>query len=252
MRKFINIIENAIQPKPEGNSLTGKPSFKPVDRSITLQRSLTNMPDIDPDFSRSMLADLEKINQEIVPSDLENMGLYDPSTNNPTDINNPTSSHVGYGMDTTSDNLPTIVSNHLVGELDFNPDWHQVKHLPGMMMRAIQAVAGKIFRNFTSTPIGDIQMMTTAARMNPDVDVMKMASLIVKNGVKVDEMTFDFSDFMPGYQQIAGESQATLWKAFGYDFMIMKDNGGHYIYGWPEGDSQISNWNNNTPLLNKD
>ena len=118
-----------------------------------------------------------------------------------------------------------------------------------MMMKAIQAVAGRIFRNFTSTPTGHIQMMTNVARLNPEADVMKMATIIRNHGVKVDEMTMDFSEFMPGYQQIAGDTQITIWNALGYQFMIMRDNGGEYIYGWPEGDSQLTNHSDNMKMI---
>jgi hypothetical protein len=145
----------------------------------------------------------------------------------------------------TADNLPAVI-NHWVVELgdpdipqNFNPEWHQIKHLPGYIQTGIRAVARQVFGQFTNTPIEDIQMM--ASLLNGPSDVQKMASWIVQNGQREDAMTFDFAAQMPEYAAMAGAAEGQVWRACGYQFFIMRDRGGQYIYGWPEEAPQIVN-----------
>ena len=128
------------------------------------------------------------------------------------------------------ENLPAVVSNALSkeGPADFDPEWIQVRHLPGYLQSPIRALGRGVFGQFTDTPIEDIQVITTLT--NPEDDVKRMMGFIRKNGIRDDEARIDFSRVMPGYQ-----AETQLWRMVGYEFLLVKDMMGYYIYGWPGG-----------------
>lgn len=128
------------------------------------------------------------------------------------------------------ENLPAVVSNAITqqGMDDFDPEWIQVKHLPGYLQQPIRALGRGVFGQFTDTAIEDIQVMCTMT--NPEMDVKKMFAFIKKNGVKDDSARIDFSQVMPGYS-----ADTQLWRMQGYEFLLVKDMMGYYVYGWPGG-----------------
>lgn len=132
------------------------------------------------------------------------------------------------------DNLPAMISRELERtDAQFDPMWHQVKHLPGYLQNAIRGTARQVFDRFTKTPIEDIQMMCTI--LDPEVDVRKMMAWIMNNGQEVDKMTFDFSAQIAGYK-----ADFSIWRAAGYEFGLCHDMGGYYVYGWPEAEAQVT------------
>ena len=153
----------------------------------------------------------------------------------------------GY-LERTPDNLPVVIQQSLRAHGDpdidqtFDPEWHQVKNLPGYLQGAIRQVARSVFREFTTTPIENINMLCDM--LNPPADVRKMAELIARYGVAETDPTFDWHEHMPAYSQIAGPTAETrLYRCAGYQFVIMRDTGGNYIYGWPADDGRIVNQN---------
>lgn len=130
----------------------------------------------------------------------------------------------------TPENLPAVISTAVARSEDvpFEPQWHMVRHLPGYMQRAIRAMGRQIFGPFTETPLEDIQVLSTLS--NDDTEVKMMAAWIRKNGVRDDQAEMDFAATMPGYA-----AQTQIWSTQGYQFMIVKDFAGYYIYGWPGG-----------------
>lgn len=140
----------------------------------------------------------------------------------------------------TPDNLPTVIHQQLMahgdGEFEdtFDPEWHQIRHLPGYMQTMIRSIGRRVFSQFTTTPIEDINMICEI--LNRPIDVQKMATWIVRNGHKEDEMTMDFGDIVPGFT-----ADCTLWRAGGVQYLIMRDVGGHYIYAWPETVREVTN-----------
>ena len=131
----------------------------------------------------------------------------------------------------TTENLPAVIHHEVAltgGRID--PEWHQVKHLPGYLQSGIRALARQVFRQFTDTPIEDIQILTSVANLNPERDVVGMMDWIRRNGAKDDSATLDFERFMPGYS-----ADASLWRTKDYSFLLVRDFGGYYIYGWSGG-----------------
>ena len=132
------------------------------------------------------------------------------------------------------ENLPAVVGQALMAHGDteypddWQPKWSQVKHLPGYLKNAIRALGRQVFGQFTDTSIEDLQVMATL--INSEIDVRRMMAFIRKNGVKDDEATLDFNRSMQGYN-----ADVQLWRMVGYEFLLVQDFAGYYIYGWPGG-----------------
>jgi hypothetical protein len=131
----------------------------------------------------------------------------------------------------TTENLPAVIHREVAltgGRVD--PEWHQVKHLPGYLQSGIRALGRQVFRQFTETPIEDIQVITTLGNINPERDVVGMMDWIRRNGARDDAANMDFGQTMPGYT-----ADVQLWRTKDYSFLLVHDFGGYYIYGWQGG-----------------
>ena len=126
----------------------------------------------------------------------------------------------------TPENLPAII-NKQVGMHGVHPKWHMVKHLPGYMQSAIRGLGRQIFKNFTSTPIEDIQVLSTLT--NHDAELAAVGTWVKKNGHRYDQMAMQFERLFPGYN-----AEIHVWAAVGYVFVVVQDDFGKYIYSWPE------------------
>lgn len=234
MRHFINIVENITRYKDKQETsimgdLSNLFSVAPSSETAMVLNKTHDVAMQSPQAqalqasSSNMLADLEKMSSGYEDD-------YDDSTT--------------YGeiepTETPPNTLPATVNKDVVDQNDFNPTWHLVGNLPGMMLKGIRMVASKIFNEFTRTPLAEIQMMTTVFGINDQVDVMKMMSLIRKHGVQQDVMSYDFSEHMPSYHKITPNNDAQLWSAFDRGFFVLKDAGGYYIYSWPSSDTNTT------------
>lgn len=121
--------------------------------------------------------------------------------------------------------LPAIISKELSTQ-GFEPEWHQVKNLPGYAVTAIKTFGRQVFKPFTDTPIEDIYVISTLS--NPDDHVKAIATWIKQNGVKNDHAEAKAEDILPGYS-----GEILMYDVEDFTFMIVKDNFGYYIYGWP-------------------
>jgi len=131
----------------------------------------------------------------------------------------------------TTENLPAVIGRDVArtgGRV--NPEWHQIKSFPGYVKNAIRALGRSVFRQFTDVPIEDIQLLTTLGGINSETEVLGMMDWIRRHGVKDDAATLDFEQIMPGYQ-----AEASLWRTDDYGFLLVRDFGGYYIYGFADG-----------------
>ena len=130
-----------------------------------------------------------------------------------------------------TENLPAVIRHDvaLTGE-HIEPEWHQVKHLPGYFQSAIRALGRSVFRQFTETPIEDIQVLTTLGNINSEHEVTGMMDWIRRNGARDDATKIDFDQIMPGYS-----ADASFWRTKDYEFLLVHDFAGYYIYGWSGG-----------------
>jgi hypothetical protein len=136
---------------------------------------------------------------------------------------------------TTAENLPMVIAhelttrNHQQYPDDWQPHWTMVKHLPGYLQNAIRSMGRAVFGQFTNTPIENIQVMASPM-INSDTDLNRMAAFIKTNGIKDDQAVVDFMQNIPNYQ-----AEVALYKLANYEFLLVRDFAGHYIYGWPGG-----------------
>lgn len=129
----------------------------------------------------------------------------------------------------TPENLPAVISTAITLTDDMIiPQWHKVQNLPAFCAQQVRALGRQIFKEYTDIPVDDIQTCTTLT--NDVREVQAMMAWIKKNGVRNDEMKYDFNDLMPGYH-----ADVQNWDAEGYSFLLVRDHSGHYVYGWPGG-----------------
>lgn len=161
---------------------------------------------------------------------LKDLGLDDDISDEEAAFNAGISTDGATPEPTTPENLPAVMSSAVAaaGHIPFEPEWHMVRHLPGYLQAPIRALGRQIFSPFTDTPIEDIQVLCTLT--NPENEVKMMMSWIRKNGIRDDQAEMDFSNIMPGYS-----ANTQIWSTEGYQFMLVQDPMGYYVYGWPGG-----------------
>ena len=128
----------------------------------------------------------------------------------------------------TAENLPALVSRALQAEnIQLQPRWSQVRHLPGYVQSQIRRLGRDVFRQFTQTPLEDIQILSTV--ISGETEVRGIAGWIKRNGVREGsvEMTFGRG---PGVK-----ADVTLWRTEDFSFLLVKDFSGYHVYGWPGG-----------------
>ena len=115
-----------------------------------------------------------------------------------------------------------------------NPEFHQVKNLPGYMQRPIRALGRAVFSAFTNTPVEDISVVANLGGQGPNSDreVAGVAKWLATNARKVDQSSMDFGNTIPGY-----EAETLLYSTNGMRFLVVRDFAGGYIYAWSEGSS---------------
>jgi len=112
-----------------------------------------------------------------------------------------------------------------------NPEWHQIKNLPGYMQRPIRAMGRATMGAFTDTPIEEISLVANLGGQGPNSDreVSGVAQWLKTNAQRVDSAEMDFGNTIPGYQ-----AQTLVYKVPGMKFLVVRDFAGGYIYAWPD------------------
>ena len=139
-----------------------------------------------------------------------------------------------------STTLPAVLVKS-VSTVSGEPEWHEVKNLPGYARSAIRALGRQIFKHFTSTPIEEINVLSTLS--NSDTEVKGVMAWIRDNGVKNDEAEVKMDELVPGYK---GNTQ--VWNVDDHTFLLVQDFAGYYIYSWPSTD-RLSDRNTSTRRL---
>lgn len=141
----------------------------------------------------------------------------------------------------TADNVPAVISTALransseLGDPStVNPEWHQVKNLPGYMSRQIRVLGRETFKPFTRTPIEDVTVIANLGGQGPNSnrEIQAVTAWLKDNGTQLDDAKLDYGSTMPGY-----EAETISYTASGVRFLLVLDAMGHYIYAWPEQDS---------------
>lgn len=126
--------------------------------------------------------------------------------------------------------LPTVIEREMVrtgGRV--HPNWYPVKRLPGYVRMAIRQMGKEVFAPFTNTPLDEIHVLSSLT--NSESELKFIVIWIRKHGKKVDKAHLDFEGKLPGY-----EADLEVWDVSGYQFALVEDFMGVYIYGWiPKG-----------------
>jgi len=134
----------------------------------------------------------------------------------------------------------TTVGSEVGDQSTVNPDWHQVKNLPGYMSKQIRVLGRETFKPYTTTPIEDITVIANLGGQGPNSnrEVDAVAKWLKTNGEEVDRAKMDYGSTMQGYT-----ADTISYTASGIRFLVVQDMMGKYIYAWPEQDSvkQIGN-----------
>lgn len=136
---------------------------------------------------------------------------------------------------TEPETLPAVINQQLaVAGSDMEPEWHQVKNLPGYLQSPIRAMGRAVFEPFTKTPIEDIQVLANLGSGPNDLNELKMvATWLERDGVRDTDGEMKFQRAIPDY-----EVDYRMYRAAGATFMVVKDFAGHYIYSWPASDNK--------------
>lgn len=130
--------------------------------------------------------------------------------------------------------MPKIIGKKMAKEGMIEPDWHQVKHLPGYMVGAIRAIGRAVFAPFTDTPIEKIQVVANLGNgPNKASEVNSTLDWLHKHARRDTEAELWFEDQIPDY-----EAKVICYKAMGFTFLAVKDFAGNYIYSWPTTDEK--------------
>ena len=136
----------------------------------------------------------------------------------------------------TIENMPAQVNREISADTSVEPDWHQVKHLPGYLKSAIRAMGRQVFGVYTETPIEDIQVIanvSNSGQPNSARELNAVGSWLVDNAQRDTEGEMNFQQSIPDYQ-----ADFQIYTHEGYTFMVVQDFAGNYIYSWPTADNK--------------
>lgn len=137
---------------------------------------------------------------------------------------------------TTPENLPAIINKDIAAAAAVDPEWHQVKHLPGYLSAPIRAMGRQVFAPFTKTKIEDIQVIADlGGGPNTHRELNAVAGFIIKHGRLDTEAQLTAEEILGDYR-----ADVKVYTSHGYTFMLVKDFAGQYIYSWPTSDSRLT------------
>lgn len=107
-----------------------------------------------------------------------------------------------------------------------------LRTLGGYMLGQIRRLGRDIFAQYAGNmELEDINMMGAIqgqAQFHSQDEVRNTIRFITENGNEVTSDNLDFGQNVPGYR-----AQASLWEVDQFNFLIVRDNHGEYVYGWP-------------------
>jgi hypothetical protein len=139
------------------------------------------------------------------------------------------------GPETPGTSLATI-STAVARATDINPDWHQVRNLPGYLQQPIRALGRQVFGAITRTPVENIQVLAnfgTSGEPNTAREINAVAGWLRAHGERDTDGEYEFQQTIPDYT-----AEFHIYKAGGMTFMLVKDFAGRYIYSWPSTDEE--------------
>ncbi len=136
----------------------------------------------------------------------------------------------------TANEVPAVISSAMQASGTQSPQWHQLRNLPGMDDRAIRAMGKGMFGVMTNTPVEDIKTIANVNGQGPntEAEVRAVASWLRDNAEDLGDVEVSHGQVMPGYNPEAHD-----YKANGVRFHVVRDQGGVYIYAYPDKDARL-------------
>lgn len=134
--------------------------------------------------------------------------------------------------------LPNLINKEVTKQTNVEPEWHQVKNLPGYLQGAIRALGRQVFGSFTKTKIEDIQIIANVGGNGPNTkrELNAVAGWLKDKGKRDTDGEMNFQRSIPDY-----EADFEIYNAKNFTFMIVKDEYGEYVYSWPTADNKLLN-----------
>ncbi len=134
--------------------------------------------------------------------------------------------------------LPDVINKEVTKETNVEPEWHQVKNLPGYLKNQIRALGRQVFGSFTNTKIEDIQIIANVGGSGPNTkrELNAVAGWLKDNGKRDTDGEINFQQSIPDY-----DADFEIYTAKNFTFMVVKDEYGNYIYSWPSNDTKLLN-----------
>ncbi len=146
----------------------------------------------------------------------------------------------------TIETLPDVINKEVAKHAPVEPDWHQVKHLPGYVKGAIRAMGRQVFGVFTKTKIEDIQVIANLGGSGPNTEreINAVAGWLKDNGTRDTDGEMNFNQSIPDY-----DAEFKMYSAENFTFMIVQDDYGNYVYSWPTADNKYGQPERSAPRI---
>ncbi|MBY3155455.1 hypothetical protein HFO56_24315 [Rhizobium laguerreae] len=107
----------------------------------------------------------------------------------------------------------------------------QLRRFGPYMLGQIRRLGRDIFAQYAGNmDLEDINMIghIPGQPFHSQAEVRDTIRFITENGNEVTSDNIDFGHNIPGYR-----AQTSLWRVDNFEFLIVRDNHGEYVYGWP-------------------
>jgi hypothetical protein len=123
----------------------------------------------------------------------------------------------------------------------------QLRRFPTYMLGQIRRLGRDIFAQYAGNmELEDINMIghIPGQQFHSQAEVRDTIRFITENGNEVTSDNIDFGRNIPGYR-----AQTSLWRVNAFEFLIVRDNHGEYVYGWPAAPRPAIGHQPNAPRL---
>ena len=152
----------------------------------------------------------------------------------------------------TAQDVPAVISSAMRTTGMQVPEWHTVNNLPGYQQQHVRGMGRKIFGMFTRTPLEQIQTIANVENQGPNTnaELNAVGNWLMQNAEDLGEVKVSHGLKIPGYNPKVKE-----YRMNGVRFQVVVDQGGKYIYAYPDADAimntaqPVINTQNNQPRL---
>jgi len=135
----------------------------------------------------------------------------------------------------TIQTMPDVVNKEIATFANIEPEWHQVRNLPGYLKGAIRSMGRQVFGVYTKTPIEDIQIVANLGGQGPNSEreLNAVAGWLHDNAERDTKGEMNFQQSIPDYG-----ADFQIYTHDEFTFMLVDDEYGKYVYSWPSKDNK--------------